>query len=132
LNQRINIWIAGWDAFVKAPFVGTGAGSFVAAAGLAPIDTAHNTALSIAVSGGLIALFLASAIVAVALWAVVQTRGPLRLALGTALAVWLVTSLVATVEESRMTWLLLALIASCGRGTRGAPVALGVGSEGQC
>ena len=48
LNQRLNIWSAGWRAFAHAPFFGTGAGSFVAAAHLAPIDTAHNTALSIA------------------------------------------------------------------------------------
>jgi hypothetical protein len=31
------------------------------------------------------------------------------------LVVWLITSLVATVEESRTTWLLLALIALAGR-----------------
>ena len=44
-----------------------------------------------------------------------QTRGPLKWALAVALAVWVVTSLVATVEESRTTWLLLALIALAGR-----------------
>ncbi len=40
LNQRANIWIAGWHAFVQAPWLGTGAGTFVEAAGLAPADTA--------------------------------------------------------------------------------------------
>jgi len=39
----------------------------------------------------------------------------LRLALATALTVWLVTTLDATVEENRTTWLLLALIALAGR-----------------
>ncbi|MGB9406643.1 MAG: O-antigen ligase family protein, partial [Terracidiphilus sp.] len=115
LNQRLNIWTAGWHAFVKAPVLGTGAGTFVSAAGTASIDTAHNTALSIAVSGGLIALFLATAIVAAAIWALMQTRGLLMWAMAVALAVWVVTSLVATVEESRSTWLLLALIALAGR-----------------
>jgi O-antigen ligase len=115
LNQRLNIWAAGWHAFVQAPFFGTGAGSFVLAAGLAPIDTAHNTALSIAASGGLCALFLAVAIVAAAVWSTMQTHGPLRWAMATALVVWLITSLVATVEQSRTTWLLLALIALAGR-----------------
>ena len=115
LNQRLNIWHAGWDAFVRAPFFGTGAGSFVSAARLAPIDTAHNTALSIAVSGGLVALFLATAIVASAIWSIMQTRGPLKWALATTLLVWIVTSLVATIEESRSTWLLMALIALAGR-----------------
>src|SRR5579863_2968087 len=59
LNERVNIWAQGWQAFVRAPLAGTGAGSFVSAAGLSPIDTAHNTALSIAVSGGLCGLLLA-------------------------------------------------------------------------
>jgi O-antigen ligase len=115
LNQRLNIWHAGWNAFVRAPFFGTGAGSFVSAAGLAPIDTAHNTALSIAVSGGLVALFIATAIVASAIWSIAQTRGQLKAALVTALLVWIVTSMIATVEESRTTWLLLAMIALAGR-----------------
>jgi O-antigen ligase len=115
LNMRWKIWAAGWHAFVRAPFFGTGAGSFVSAAGLGPIDTAHNTALSIAVSGGLCGLFLASAIVAAALWSISQTRGPIRWAMATTLLVWLITSLVDTVEESRTTWLLLALIALAGR-----------------
>ena len=115
LNQRLNIWQAGLQAFVRAPYFGTGAGSFVAAARLAPIDTAHNTALSIAVAGGLVALFLAMAIVGSAIWSISQTRDQLKWALITALLVWAVTSLVATVEESRSTWLLLGMIALAGR-----------------
>jgi O-antigen ligase len=115
LNQRLNIWSAGLHAFAKAPFFGTGAGTFVSAAGMSPIDTAHNTALSIAVTGGLVALFLAVAIVAAAIWAITQMKGQLRWAMAVTLAVWVVTLLVATVEESRSTWLLLALIALAGR-----------------
>ena len=115
LNERWNIWTAGWHAFVKAPLLGTGAGSFVSAAGTAPSDTAHNTALSIAVSGGLVALFLAVAIVAAAIWSITQTKGQLCWAMALALAVWGITSMVATVEENRSTWLLLAMIAMAGR-----------------
>jgi O-antigen ligase len=115
LNERTNIWALGWHAFAKTPLIGTGAGTFVSAAGLAPINTAHNTALSILVSGGLCALCLFAALVALAVRSVLRTRGPLRLALGTSLAVWLVTTLDATVEENRTTWLLLALIALAGR-----------------
>jgi Na+/glutamate symporter len=59
--------------------------------------------LSIAVSGGLVALFLATAIVAAAIWSITQTHGPLKWAMAVALLVWLTTSLVATVEESRTT-----------------------------
>ena len=115
LNQRWNIWSAGWHAFVQAPLFGRGAGSFVAAAGTAPMDTAHNSALAILVEGGLFGFSLAVAIVAIAAWSIVRTRGTLRIALTTALLVWVVTSLVATVHESRTTWLLFALIALAGR-----------------
>ena len=115
LNQRLNIWHAGWQAFARAPFCGTGAGTFVDAAGLAPIDTAHNTALSMALEGGIVALILASAIVFVAAHAILQTKGPLRIAMATALLVWVVTSMVATVEQSRTTWFLFAVIALAGR-----------------
>ncbi len=115
LNQRISIWSAGWRAFVQAPVLGSGAGSFVSAAHLAPIDTAHNTALSIAVGGGLCALFLAAILLTLAVRYALQTHGPLRLALITSLIVWAVTSLAATVEENRTTWLLLAMVAVAGR-----------------
>ncbi|MEI9969396.1 MAG: O-antigen ligase family protein [Terracidiphilus sp.] len=115
LNQRFNIWSAGWNAFARAPLLGTGAGTFVAAARLSPIDTAHNTALSIAVSGGLCALFLAVLLFALAVRFAFRASGSLRLALVTSLIVWALTSLVATVEENRTTWLLFAMIAVAGR-----------------
>jgi O-antigen ligase len=115
LNQRLNIWAAGWQAFVHAPFFGTGTGTFVAAAGVAPIDTAHNTVLSIAVEGGVCTLLLAAAIVVAAACLVLKMTGAVRIAMATGLLVWLTTSLVATVEESRTTWLLLALIALAAR-----------------
>lgn len=124
LNQRLNIWSAGWQAFLRAPLVGSGAGAFVRAAGTAPIDTAHNTALSILVGGGLCALFLAAAIVTLAAWLACRTKGALRLALAVSLLVWLMTSLVATVEENRSTWLLMALIALAARLHEDRPAAL--------
>ncbi|MGC9157407.1 MAG: O-antigen ligase family protein [Terracidiphilus sp.] len=115
LNQRWNIWEAGWHAFAHAPIAGTGAGTFITAAGTASFDTAHNTALSLAVGGGLCALFLAVAIVAAAAWSIAQTHGSLRGALLTALLALLTASLVATVEESRSTWLLIGVMALAGR-----------------
>jgi len=115
LNDRVNIWSLAWHSFAQSPLIGYGAGSFVSAAGLAPIDTAHNTALSILVNGGLCAFFLALTIVALAVISICKTQGPLRLALATTLLVWVIASLTATVEESRTTWLLLALIAFAGR-----------------
>jgi hypothetical protein len=115
LNQRLNIWGAGWEAFVRSPLAGSGTGSFVSAAGMNPLDTAHNTELSILVGGGLVALSLAAGVVALAVRAALATRGPLRIALGTVLLVWLVAAQVDTVEENRATWLLLGMIALAGR-----------------
>ncbi len=115
LNQRLNIWQAGWQAFAHAPFFGTGAGTFVDTARLAPIDTAHNTVLSVAVEGGIVALILAAAIVVVSAQSVLGTKGPVRIALATVLLVWVVTSMVATVEQSRTTWFLIAIIALAAR-----------------
>jgi O-antigen ligase len=115
LNQRMNIWHAGWQAFARAPWLGTGAGSFTMAAGTNPRDTAHNTALSIAVAGGLCGLFLFVAVVATAVRSALATSGPLMLALLTSLLIWCVASFVDTVEENRVSWLLLGIVALAGR-----------------
>jgi O-antigen ligase len=124
LNQRWDIWAAGWQAFVHAPFLGSGAGSFASAAGLAPVDTAHNTALALLVEGGVFALGIAAAIVVASIHCVLRTYGPLRIALAASLMVWLVSSMVATVQENRTTWLLLGVIAVAARVTTEKPAAM--------
>lgn len=124
LNDRVNIWTQGWAAFAHAPLFGSGAGSFVSAAHLAPIDTAHNTALSILVGGGLCALFLAATIFVLAVRSVFTLRGPLFLGMATALLVWAITTLTASVEDNRSTWLLIAIIAAAGRLVEESPGAV--------
>ena len=115
LNQRADIWRAGWQAFLGAPIIGHGAGSFVSAAGLAPIDTAHNTMLAVVVEGGLCALVPALAILIISIVWISGLPGAIRIGLGILMAVWLVSSLVGTVGENRTTWLLLGLVAACQR-----------------
>lgn len=115
LNQRADIWAAGWQAFVGAPLCGYGTGSFVAASGVAPLDTAHNTTLVLVVEGGVIALLIAAALAVFAVARVMQLRGPLRMALGSGLLAWMVSSFVGTVQENRATWLLLGIIAVAAR-----------------
>lgn len=112
LNQRWTIWEAGWRAFGQSPLAGTGAGSFASASGLNPLDTAHDTALSILADGGLIALALFCAVVFLTVQAMTRTRKSIRLCLGVALLIWFVASCVATVEENRATWFLVGLIAA--------------------
>ncbi len=115
LNERVNIWSAGWRAFHSSPWLGAGAGAFVSAAHTAPADTAHNTPLAILVTGGLVAFAMAILIFLFVIRAALRTQALMRIALLTTLLVWFVTSLVGTVEENRMTWLIFGLIAVAGR-----------------
>ncbi len=124
LNQRWDIWAAGWQAFIHAPLFGSGAGSFVAAAGLAPFDTAHNTALALLVEGGLAAFVVATAIGLITASGALELTGTPRLAIGTALLTLLVGSMVATVHENRATWLLLGIVAVAARLHTESPAAL--------
>jgi O-antigen ligase len=115
LNDRLNIWIAGWQAFRQAPWLGYGAGTYSIASRLAPGDTAHNTAMAVLVTGGMAGAAIFAGILAAVALAIAHTRGLLRIALGTAFAVWLVTSMVGSVEENRTTWLLFAVVGLAGR-----------------
>ena len=115
LNDRLNIWTAGWHAFTQAPWWGYGAGTFAAAARLAPEDTAHNTVMAVLVTGGLAGAAIFLGVVVAVCGALLRTSGLLRVALGTALAVLLITSMVGSVEENRITWLLFGVVALAGR-----------------
>jgi O-antigen ligase len=115
LNDRFSIWISGWTAFTQAPWFGSGAGTFVTAAGLALGDTAHNTAVAVLVTGGLAGFALTIGILVMVAKAVLETKGLLRIALATSLVVWGITSMVGSVEENRTTWMLFAMIAVAGR-----------------
>jgi O-antigen ligase len=114
-NDRLNIWDAGWHAFHQSPWWGSGAGTFTAASGLAPGDTAHNTVMAVLVTGGLLGTAIFTAIVAAVGLSIFQTQGLLRVALATTLAVWAITSMVGSVEENRATWLLFAMMALAAR-----------------
>lgn len=119
LNQRVNIWWEGWRAFERAPVLGSGAGSFVVAAGVAPEDTAHNTVLAILVELGLCGLVFATGIVVIAARAILRLPGTMRVGAGVMLSVWALSSLVGTVGENRTTWLLFGIIAAGARVAEG-------------
>ena len=124
LNDRLSIWTSGWHAFAQSPWVGYGAGTYSAASRLASGDTAHNTIMAVLVTGGLVGLGLFLAILLVTGSAVAQTEGLLRVSLATAFAVWIVTSMVGSVEENRTTWLLFGLMGLAGRLQEDDPGAL--------
>jgi O-antigen ligase len=124
LNDRLNIWTAGWQAFTHAPWFGSGAGTFTSAAGLAAGDTAHNTLMAVLVTGGMAGTAILLAILAYVTWTTSRSRGLLRTALATALLVWGITSMVGSVEENRTTWLIFAVIGLAGRLEKEQPRAL--------
>lgn len=115
LNQRVNIWSAGWRAFESAPIIGHGTGSFVLASKVAPEDTAHNTALSLLVESGLCGLALSIAIVVFALRTIAKCEAPVRFGLSLLMALWAVSSLTGTLWENRTTWLLVGVAVASGR-----------------
>lgn len=110
LNQRTTIWRWGWDAVKIRPWAGYGAGTFAASTGLVSSDTAHNTALAILVEGGMVGLFLGGMILVECGRLAWETGSTARLACGTMLAVWVVSSSVGTAAESRTTWVMLGVI----------------------
>ncbi len=133
LNDRLNIWDAGWHAFTRSPWWGYGAGTFTTAAGLASGDTAHNTGMAVLVTGGLVGTAVFVGFLAGVTWALFRTSGLLRVALGTVMLVWLITSMVGSVEENRATWLLFGMVALAGRMAeerRGAMMELFSGADG--
>lgn len=132
INQRLNIWEAGWRAFAQSPVLGQGAGNFLAAAGVAEGDTAHNTALSLAVEDGLVGLGLMLAILVVVTHSAWKTRGSLRIALLSLMAVWCVSSVVGTLAESRMTWLIFTLLVVAERLFGEEAFPLGTTDHGSC
>jgi O-antigen ligase len=114
-NDRLNIWNAGLQAFRHAPWWGHGAGTFTSAAGLSSGDTAHNTLLAVLVTGGMFGASIYLAILIAVAWSIFKTSGILRVALATALISWGISSMVGTVEENRVTWLLFGMMAFAGR-----------------
>ncbi|WP_109484684.1 O-antigen ligase family protein [Occallatibacter savannae] len=118
LNQRVNIWSAGWEAFEDAPIIGRGAGAFVSAAKLAPEDTAHNTPLALLVESGLCGLSLFLAIFLVAARAIWRSEPTVRLGLSILMLLWVISSLTGTLWENRITWLMIGVAAASG-GTAG-------------
>jgi putative inorganic carbon (HCO3(-)) transporter len=115
LNERLSLWTAGWHAFTRAPWFGYGAGTFAHAAGLAAADTAHNTIVAVMVTGGLVGTLLFTGILVAVCRCVARLDGLLQVALGSTMAVWAVTSMVGSVEENRMTWLLFGMMAAAAR-----------------
>jgi O-antigen ligase len=115
LNERLGIWVSGWHAFRLAPWWGYGAGTFAGASHLATEDTAHNTVMAVLVTGGLAGTAIFSATLAAVVRAAARTQGLVRVAMGTVLVVWTITSMVGSVEENRTTWLLFGLIGLAGR-----------------
>lgn len=110
LNGRVAIWSRGVEAYTSAPWLGQGAGTFVLAAHTANEDTAHNTPLTMLVTGGLVGFSISLAIGWFALRKALENHGYIRIAMVTTLLTLLLASLVGTIEENRITWVVLAIL----------------------
>lgn len=115
LNGRVEIWSRGFEAFKNAPWLGEGAGTFVLAAHTANEDTAHNTPLTMLVTGGLIGFSISLALGWFALRKALENRGFIRIAMIATLFTLVLASLVGTIEENRMTWIVIAIISIASR-----------------
>ena len=114
-NDRMSIWSAGWHAFARSPWLGSGAGNYAIASGLGAGDTAHNTLMAILVTGGVGGATIFLSVIALVAALTARTQALVRIAMAVTLAVWVITGMVGSVEENRATWFLFAIISSAAR-----------------
>jgi O-antigen ligase len=113
LNERRDIWEAGWDVFRVHPFRGVGAGAFmdgVARTLGAEPRVAHNTFLSVLVEEGVIGFGLFGALLCVLAVSACQMPPLAQKLWVVTLGAWLVGVCGATWEREKPTWLLFGLL----------------------
>ena len=125
LNQRWNIWTAGWRCLCPCAVFWTRCRHVCQRRKACSNEYGAQYGSVHPCDRRPVALCLFVVIVTLAARSLLRTHGPLQLALATALLVWFITTLDATVEENRTTWLLLALIALAGRLAAEEPERLG-------
>jgi uncharacterized protein YebE (UPF0316 family) len=129
LSGRTDIWAAGYDVFVRHPFVGVGSGAFrVAVADQFGADLpAHNLFIQVAVETGIVGLLLLAGVLAASV--VPSLRRGNTVGLNAILfLVAMVMAGVANVQANKAFWLVLTLLAV---GTRSVlPSTVSQGEEG--
>ena len=114
---RREIWAAGWEQFKHHPFFGVGLGEFAESISIASQRqlVAHNTYLSIATELGLCGFAVFLLCLGRLLYIVFGLPKPDRFVWGTVLLAWMVGVCSLTLEQSKPTWLIFALILIQGR-----------------
>ena len=113
MTGRTTIWMAGVQVFATSPIIGVGSGGFNRAVEplLGSARSAHNAFLSVAVTSGLVGLFLFTAMFAIALVGVVTQRAR-RFEYLVLLLALLVSTMPANSENNKFLWYILASLAS--------------------
>lgn len=109
---RWMIWAAGWQAFLDRPIVGTGAGTFEAA--VEPLigrAASHNMLLAVLVEQGVVGFLVFAALLGACAWLLFAIPPPRRRVWLVIAATWFVGTMALSWQYSKVTWLVLALIA---------------------
>lgn len=109
LDERTVIWSMAWRAFSQHSLLGVGPGNFTAALGIGAELTAHNTVIGIMVELGTIGVVLYAASY-LSLILTLCTGRWLKVCMFFLLLCWTISSTVATLLDSRETWLLMGLM----------------------
>ena len=112
LNERLDIWAAGFQVFAAHPVLGVGAGTFSQAVEsiLGEPRAPHNAFLAIAVEGGLVGLCLWLFLITLPFLNVFKFPSHERWLWLFTLAVLVVSFISLNFEWRKVTWLILAFI----------------------
>ena len=113
MTGRTQIWDAGFQVFASSPVIGIGSGGFNQAVEplLGSARSAHNAFLSVAVTSGLIGVFLFGAMFVIVLVGAVRQKER-RVEHLVLLMALVVASMPANAENAKHLWFVLAILAS--------------------
>lgn len=109
ISSRVIVWEAGINLWLESPFsllFGVGHGNYQFLVG----KVSHNTPLAILVEGGLVGLLITAAVFAVLLQTVLRMAHGARLLWLTAFAIWGIAGLSLTLQWSKVTWAMFAML----------------------
>jgi len=112
-SGRTLIWDAGVDAFLQHPLLGVGSGAFgVAVESMVGSRASHNVPLAILVEQGLVGFAIFTAMIGIAAWQIVRLPTHVRGVWTVIGLTWLIGAMSLSLQHTKVTWLLLALIAA--------------------
>jgi O-antigen ligase len=116
LTGRIDIWRAGWEAFLDRPVLGAGGGAFGAAVESVILErrmqASHNAFLAVLVEQGITGLAVFAALLGACAWVISRLPPPERKLWGVVMLTWFVGVMSVGWQYRKLTWLLFGLLAA--------------------